>query len=1023
MVVRKVLFMKNFTLLVTVLFICAVTRTAHAQGTGAGKVDLTFTQPTGITSSPNVPPNAIAVLTNGQVLIGGGFSQPLNRWGLARLNADGTPDDTFTTDVQRQNIFGSPGQVGTINRILPRPDGRFFLHGNFTYVNRMPGYTNLAVIDANGNHDTNFIPTNLGSDISTARIAVTPDNRLLLNLYSNLVQRIGTNGAVEASFILTNIVNVSSLMSAPDGGFFVGTTKSFLPAVDATVARFHSDGTPDASFNAPSFEYAPGDTPFTLGLPVVQPDGKPIVLGFFTLVGGVQRGGIARLNLDGSLDTTFVPGTGGIGTIYQSAGLIGLTDVALLPDGRMVIWRDGVFRYNNAFRYGIGRISSIGALDAGFTSGTGPEAVADDPYSDGWGIRTVAAGPNGEIYVGGSFTNFNKTGRHYIVRLNSGPVSAGPTIVSAPASQSVTNGVDVTFTVVATGPGPFTYSWKHNGKTIAGATSATLTVTNVDLQDVGAYIVTVQNSAGGSTAAPAILTVNGVSVPDFSGPGFKITSPAGTFVLATSNEFTFNGTAKDNQGLASLSYRQDSNSWVQIALSSNWTFNVTLHPGTNVFLFTAADTSGNLAATQRVVAFYVVTQAIDLKITGGGTVTGATNGQGFAIGRNYPLKATPSSGNLFSNWIADGVVFTNPVLSYFMWSNATVCANLVTNPFIALQGSYSGLFYDTNDPLHETSGSFTFKLTTAGAYSGKLIHAGVAYSGSGQFGLNLRSQKIISRKAPLTPLTVDLQLIPNSDQILGTVTDGSWTSELFGYRATFASANPATNAVGKYTLLLSGNADPQDGPLGQGFSTATISLVGAVQFKGALAENTALSYKAALASNGQCAVYLPLYKNGGSLIGWLTFGDTATNDIRGPLLWTKPSGVTGPLYSGGFTGQVTALGSRYAMPAAGSRAINVPAGVALLAGGNLPDVSTNTVTLDTANKIAVTSTNLPKLAFKITTSSGLLGGSFIHPATLKNSAIKGVLLQKQNSGGGFFPGTNETGLIYFGLPENFPLFE
>ena len=44
------------------------------------------------------------------------------------------------------------------------------------------------------------------------------------------------------------------------------------------------------------------------------------------------------------------------------------------------------------------------------------------------------------------------------------------------------------------------------------------------------------------------------------------------------------------------------------------------------------------------------------------------------------------------------------------------------------------------------------------------------------------------------------------------------------------------------------------------------------------------------------------------------------------------------------------------------------------------------------------------------------------PATGKLSPIKGVLLQKQKSAGGFALGTNESGAAYFGLPENFPLF-
>jgi hypothetical protein len=1002
------------------LFVVLLQHAGYSQTSGAGKVDLSFNTQAQSHYGPGGPVNAIAPMTNGQVLVGGAFAffNPAPAGPLVKLNADGSPDSSFSPRLR----IGTFTAGVMVRSILPRSDGRFYIVGNFTTVNLLSGFTNLALIDGNGIVDTNFVPTGLGTDLSNARLAVTPDDKLLVAQHSNLVHRLDHSGRIEASFILSNTPSVASLASAPDGGIFVGSYQSFVPSVPAMVAKYDSNGLPVTSFTAPPFEASAGTPASGLAVPVVQADGKPIINGYFTLAGGVQRGGVGRLNTDGSLDPTFVPGPGGIGTIYGGS-LIGLDGLVPLPDGRFIIYRSGPFRYASTYRNGIGRISATGVLDVGFDPGKGPAGPSFASSPAGWGITTVAVGPNGEVYVGGTFTNFNNTGRRYLVRLNAGPVSSAPTITGPPQSQSVTNGVDVTFSVAASGPGPFAYSWKHNGRTIAGANSATLVVTNVDLEDVGAYIVTVANSAGAATAAPAILTVNGVSVPDLSKPGFKVTSPASTFVVATQSDFMFQGTAKDNQGLALLSYRQDSNAPVQIQLASNWTFHVTLHPGTNIFLVTAADTSGNYAATQRVVAFYAVTQAIDLKITGAGSVSGATDGQGFAIGRSYPLKATPNPGNLFSNWIADGITLTNPALNYFLWSNATVCANFVTNPFIALQGNYTALFYDTNHPAHENSGRFTFKLTTAGAYSGKLTHAGVIYSGSGQFGLDLRSRRVFTRKAPLPPLTVDLELVADSDQVIGTVTDGVWMSEAFGHRATFSGAAPATNAAGKYTLLLSGHTDPDEGPLGQGFSTVSISTVGAVQFKGALAENSPLAIKATLASNGLCAVYVPLYKNSGSILGWLTFADTATNDIHGPLLWTKPSGIAGALYSGGFTGQVEALGSRFVAPASGTRVINLTNGELIAIGGNLPSASTNSVTLDTANKLVVTSTNLPKLALKLTTSSGLLGGTFTHPAALKSSAVKGVVLQKQNGGGGFLLGTNLTGSVYLGPPGGTPFFE
>jgi hypothetical protein len=56
--------------------------------------------------------------------------------------------------------------------------------------------------------------------------------------------------------------------------------------------------------------------------------------------------------------------------------------------------------------------------------------------------------------------------------------------------------------------------------------------------------------------------------------------------------------------------------------------------------------------------------------------------------------------------------------------------------------------------------------------------------------------------------------------------------------------------------------------------------------------------KGALAANGQLPVYVNLYRGKGSWFGWLTFTNTATNDIPGLLLWTKKDGVAGYVHPG-----------------------------------------------------------------------------------------------------------------------------
>jgi len=86
-------------------------------------------------------------------------------------------------------------------------------------------------------------------------------------------------------------------------------------------------------------------------------------------------------------------------------------------------------------------------------------------------------------------------------------------ITTQPQSQSVVAGSNAVFTVVASGQAPISYQWSLNGANltnsthIAGATKATLTVSNVVASDAGNYRVAVTNSHSGVTSSNAVLIV------------------------------------------------------------------------------------------------------------------------------------------------------------------------------------------------------------------------------------------------------------------------------------------------------------------------------------------------------------------------------------------------------------------------------------------------------------------------------------------------------------------------------------
>lgn len=86
-------------------------------------------------------------------------------------------------------------------------------------------------------------------------------------------------------------------------------------------------------------------------------------------------------------------------------------------------------------------------------------------------------------------------------------VNVPPTITAQPAAQSACPGKSVLFSVTATGTPPFSYQWKKDGTTIAGATTAIYTIPAVTNADEGTYTVVVTNGCGSVTSTPAALSL------------------------------------------------------------------------------------------------------------------------------------------------------------------------------------------------------------------------------------------------------------------------------------------------------------------------------------------------------------------------------------------------------------------------------------------------------------------------------------------------------------------------------------
>ncbi|MFZ0829018.1 MAG: LamG-like jellyroll fold domain-containing protein [Verrucomicrobiia bacterium] len=115
-----------------------------------------------------------------------------------------------------------------------------------------------------------------------------------------------------------------------------------------------------------------------------------------------------------------------------------------------------------------------------------------------------------------------------------------PEITVQPVNQTTVQGSNVVLSVVVDGTGPFSYQWSFNGTNIAGATNATLTLTNLHPYQSGSYTVTITTPYGTITSSDAIVTViaQNILIYKYSGIG-KFTTAGQGFTFAYSGQMFF----------------------------------------------------------------------------------------------------------------------------------------------------------------------------------------------------------------------------------------------------------------------------------------------------------------------------------------------------------------------------------------------------------------------------------------------------------------------------------------------------
>ena len=261
------------------------------------------------------------------------------------MNNDGSLDATFNTSVGASS--------GIVHALALQSDGSIVIVGTFTKYNGVNA-NRVARILPNGNLDTSFV-TGTGASSAVDAVQIQADGKIIL----------------AGSFVSFN-----------------GTSCN-------RIIRLNNDGSIDGTFVT--------GTGFNENVSALalQADGKILVGGDFETYNGVSANRIIRLNTDGSIDATFVYGSG-----FSNGGV---NSIKVDSSGAIMIGGSFSGTYNGTVVNRLVLLDSNGAINPTFDIGAGPSSAT---------VYALADAPDGSWYVGGSFSVFDSQNQGRLAKID-----------------------------------------------------------------------------------------------------------------------------------------------------------------------------------------------------------------------------------------------------------------------------------------------------------------------------------------------------------------------------------------------------------------------------------------------------------------------------------------------------------------------------------------------------------------------------------------------------------------------------
>lgn len=393
-----------------------------------GALDLDFLPDPGVDG----PVAALAVQGNGGVIVGGDFFSVAGSASvdLARLNPDGSFDGNFVVSQSIDANYFS----GHVNGVAAQPDGQVLAAGHMKMTGS-PSNRGLLRLRPDGALDMAFVPG--FSEVHL--VARSPDEKLLVSSYNSLV-RLHTNGIVDTNFQASVNGHINALALLPDGRVLIAGSFNVVDGfARSNVACLIQNGRADPTFNT-----GPAANGAIYAL-AAQPDGKCVIVGDFTTIGGTARPRITRVLADGAPDAAFDPGLGANAIISA---------VALASDGKICV--AGSFTNFNGFtRRRLARLLPNGAVDSAFDPGLGASST----------INAMRLDEYGRIHIAGNFSAYGGRAQAGIARVHGDVFGVRPTFDGGTFSLRVMTAGGWTYHLERTAPIP-PFDWQEVGSVL-----------------------------------------------------------------------------------------------------------------------------------------------------------------------------------------------------------------------------------------------------------------------------------------------------------------------------------------------------------------------------------------------------------------------------------------------------------------------------------------------------------------------------------------------------------------------------